>query len=79
MLVILNKVEETESYAVYAYGADERSMGELALDKATGDILETVPAPVANHRKLFMGGLTKIKQAYQSGKPLPQRELFASG
>jgi fructose-1,6-bisphosphatase/sedoheptulose 1,7-bisphosphatase-like protein len=79
MYVVLVKHSETEQDVTYGYGATPEAQGEAVLIKATGEVLNAVPAPGDDHGRLFHAAAFKLRERWRAAGAYPEKVVYASG
>lgn len=66
--VKIRKLAEADTSVEYDYSADDVNFGRLEIDKATGDVSSTCPAPGDDNEHLFMRAAAKLRSEFRAGK-----------
>jgi hypothetical protein len=77
LYIMIRKVSESPTSAEYTFGSDERHLGQLKLDKATGNVVLVAPAPDDKAGALYHRAMYKIKKHWTAGD-LPEVTCWAS-
>ena len=77
LYIMIRKVLESPTAAAYAFGPCEDRLGQLKLDKATGNVVLVEPAPGDDERALYHRAMYKIKKHWAAGE-LPEVTCWAS-
>lgn len=73
----IDKISETVDEAIYEYSDTETGAGRLRLDKASGDVTESVAAPGDTRGHRFQRAAVKIVRHWKE-EPLPDKTCWAS-
>lgn len=77
LYITIRKMSDSPTSAAYAFGSDESRLGQLKLDKATGDVVLVEPAPDDKAGALYHRAMYKIKKHWAAGE-LPEVTCWAS-
>jgi hypothetical protein len=77
LYIMIRKVAENPTSAEYTFGASEDRLGQLKLDKATGNMVLVEPVPGDDEGALYRRAAYKIKQHWAAGD-LPESTCWAS-
>ena len=77
LYIMIRKITDSPTSAEYAFGIGEGRLGQLKIDKATGDVSLVEPAPGDDKGALYHRATYKIKQHWTTGE-LPEVTCWAS-
>ena len=77
LYIMIRKMIDSPASAEYMFGSDEDRLGQLKLDKATGDVVLVEPAPGDEAGALYHRAMYKIKKHWAAGE-LPEVTCWAS-
>lgn len=77
LYIMIRKISDSPTSAEYTFGHDESRLGQLKLDKATGDVVLVEPAPDDKAGALYHRAMYKIKKHWAAGE-LPEVTCWAS-
>jgi len=77
LYIMIRKMSDSPTSAAYMFGNDESRLGQLKIDKATGDVVLVEPAPDDKAGALYHRAMYKIKKHWAAGE-LPEVTCWAS-
>lgn len=75
--IVIRKLIDRPTSAAYAFGTCEDRLGQLKIEKATGNIMLVEPAPGDDTGALYQRALYKIQKHWDSGE-IPDVTCWAS-
>jgi hypothetical protein len=77
LYIMIRKITDNPTSAEYAFGTGEDRLGQLKIDKATGDVVLVEPAPGDDEGALYQRAMYKVKKHWATGE-LPDVTCWAS-
>jgi hypothetical protein len=77
LYIMIRKITDNPTSAEYVFGTGEDRLGQLKIDKATGNVVLVEPAPGDNECALYHRATYKVKKHWAAGE-LPEVTCWAS-
>ena len=77
LYIMIRKITDNPTSAEYAFGTGEDRLGQLKIDKATGNVVLVEPAPGDDEGVLYHRATYKVKKHWAAGE-LPEVTCWAS-
>jgi hypothetical protein len=77
LYIVIRKTMDHPASAEYTFGTSEDRLGQLKIDKATGDVVLVEPAPGDDEGALYQRVMYKVKKHWATGE-LPEVTCWAS-
>jgi hypothetical protein len=77
LYIMIRKITENLTSAEYTFGIGDDRLGQLKIDKATGNVVLVEPAPGDDESALYHRATYKIKKHWTTGE-LPEVTCWAS-